>query len=110
MNHFNKPLDILFEEKNEKLISTVTFEIEIPLVNYKDKGTLQKKYASRDTRTPVLVAKDKILKILKIKKLPLNLDITAFFKKQNSKNTIFTVHVDGADEKFLIKLLDSLND
>lgn len=91
----------------EKLFGTATFEVTIPLSNYEDKGTLAKKYASRDTKMAIELAKEKI-RGLGLKRIPLSVEIKAFFKSQTTSSTTFTIHVSGANEKFLLALIDTL--
>jgi hypothetical protein len=92
----------------QKVISIVKFDVKIPLENYEDKGTLAADYAARDVVTPVKIAEERILSLLKIQRLPLNIDISAFLKKREPQQTIFTIEVTGGDENFLTLLFDSL--
>ena len=107
MNNFNKLLENdLTEIEEPRVKSTVSFTINVPIVNYKDKGSLDHEYAKRDDQTPVLVAIKKILKASGLKVLPLSVNVQAFFKQQTVTDTIFNVHVEGGDENFLISILD----
>ena len=107
-NYFTKLIEneLMPEPEEEKIRSTVTFELSLPISNYKSKGDNAATYAARDVVSPVLVAQEKILKTIGLKSLPLNISIKAFMKQQTNTETTFEVFVEGGDKNFLISLLD----
>lgn len=108
MNNFNNLLERKLEEveTEDRLNATVSFEISIPISNYKDKGDTAKDYAKRDTDSAVEAARKKIIDVSYLGAVPLNVKILAFLKKQTIDQTIFDVHVEGGDETFLLSLID----
>lgn len=105
-NNFAKLLESDLVPVEEILQESASFKVEIPLSRYKkqagDDASLQREYGKRDTKTAEEIAKNMISK--KVDSIPFSVNVTAKYRTQTNKVSIFNIKVDGQNKSFIDKV------
>ena len=103
INHFKRLLESDLSPTEEILEESVKFTVEIPLSNYKKQSggdeSLQKEYGKRDVKSAEEKAKEIITK--KVDPIPFSVNVSAKYKSQNKKVTVFNIKIDGQNKQFI---------